>query len=376
MATRGLPETFEDTIRQGFEPGPNNPHWRLVRGEPFVHVHDLATVEDAPERSAVATMGIGTLLAVAFRKDDVLVGRIVAARQEVRPFAEKEIALLQNFAAQSVIAMENARLLTETRDALEQQTATAEVLQVINSSPGDLAPVFDAMLEKALRLCDAAYGHLWTFDGERIAPLVSRGEPQFAEWVRSRGPLRPSAGTPIGRIVGGEGIIHVRDALNENAYPSAPHFQEQIRINGIRTILFVPLRKETALLGVIVVYRREVRPFAEKEIALLQNFAAQAVIAMENARLLTETHEALEQQTATAEVLGVINSSPGDLVPVFDTILDKAHALCDIALGELELYEDGKVRAVATRGFRSVRKPFTPTVRTATGITTGQADCR
>jgi GAF domain-containing protein len=355
-AVHGEPRLAEHWRQQPpFRPHETNPLARLVRGEGVIHAADAReddAYRDAPEYRRVIDLGeIRTSLMVPLRRDDALLGAVRLYRQEVRPFSERQISLVENFAAQAVIAMENARLINETREALEQQTATAEVLQVINSSPGDLAPVFEAMLEKATRLCEAPFGTLRTWDGERFHFGAVYGDPQLSDWVRRRGSFHPDGGhSPLRRIIEGEQVVQVADASSDAGYSTSPAFREMVEASGMRSVITVALRKDEALVGTIHVYRQEVRPFTGKQIALLENFAAQAVIAMENARLITETREALEQQTATAEVLGVINSSPGNLVPVFDAILEKAHTLCEAEEGSLNAYDGEHFRAIATRG--------------------------
>jgi GAF domain-containing protein len=354
-AISGPPRYVEWSSQLGpVRSGPSAPLGRISRGERIVHVTDVRE-EDVYHtspgfREQADRRGVRSQITIALLKDDVLLGAMVVYRQEVRPFTDKQIALLQNFAAQAVIAMENARLLTETREALEQQTATAEVLQVINSSPGDLAPVFDAMLENATRLCEAPCGALRIWDGERFHVGAVHGEPVFSDWLRQRGPHRPPAEDPLGRIIEGEGVVHFADAPDDPGYMASPGFKQAVEVSGMRSGITVPLRKDDAVLGAITVYRQEVRPFSDKQIALLKNFAAQAVIAMENARLIIETREALEQQTATTEVLQVINSSPGNLPPVFDAILKKAHTLCGAAHGNLWTYDGELFHPVATPG--------------------------
>jgi len=243
---------------------------------------------------------------------------------------------------------------TAERDAaLARETAAGEVLQVINSSPGDLAPVFDTMLDKALHLCEASYGALQTFDGDFFSMVAHRtpGDQRYQDVIAQMGPFRPERGSTVDRLVRGESVVQILDLSADEQYKGdGPIRRALVEIAGARTFLSIALKKDEMLVGALHVYRKQVRPFSDKQIALLQNFAAQAVIAMENARLLTETREALEQQTATAEVLQVINSSPGDLAPVFDAILEKAHNLCGVTIGALEVWDGQRLRALATRG--------------------------
>jgi class 3 adenylate cyclase len=300
VAMRGVSGPFADLLRQEFAPPPGSPPARLLAGERIVQITDMSELArlrpDDPRAQAATEYGLGTVLFVPLRKDTDLLGHVAAFRQEVRPFSDKQIALLENFATQAVIAMENARLITETREALEQQTATAEVLQVINSSPGDLVPVFEAMLDSAIRLCRAAFGHLYTYDDERFHPVVLRGDARFAKWWHDYGPVRPLPGAGLlGRIVQGELVVHMSDARNDKAYHAVPAFKELVDTSGIRSGLGIALRKDGKLLGAIHVYRQEVQPFSAGEIALLQSFAAQAVIAMENARLLGELRQRTDE---------------------------------------------------------------------------------
>ncbi len=327
-----------------------------ARSRAFVATVDMADEEPYraghPHRRAIVDLGRArSAVRVPLIKDGTPCWAcFVIYRQEVRPFADKEIALVENFAAQAVIAMENARLITETREALDQQTATAEVLGVINSSPGDLAPVFDKMLDKALTLCGAAIGSMFRYDGVSIRQVAHRGHRGEAREVFRE--FVPQPGDAFEELVRGADLVHIADVVDTDAYRAGiPGRVKLVEDTGARTALWVALRKDDTLLGAIVVHRTEVRPFSEKQIALLQNFAAQAVIAMENARLLTETRErtrdlqqSLEYQTATSDVLKVISRSPVDLGAVFDFVCETAARLCRVHVGSIFRLDKGVYR--------------------------------
>ena len=354
-ANVGFPPEYEayERAHGAMAINPNSPSvgWRAVREQRVVHIHDVAAIPDYHEAS-IRLAKQRTSLGVPLLRDGEAVGVIMLARRQVEPFTERQIELVSTFADQAVIAIENTRLITEQREALEQQTATAEVLQVINASPGDLTPVFDAVLEKAMRLCGAAFGSLYTYDGERFHSAAQRGVPPAYAAFRAENPPLPTPGGGPAILLETRRPFQVLDVrAHENHRPDYPSVRAMVELGGVRTILSVPLCKDEAVLGFLSVYRQEVRPFSDKQIALLENFAAQAVIAMENARLLTEQREALEQQTATAEVLRVINTSPGDLGAVFDAMLEKALTLCGAEHGSLGTYDDDYFRAVASRGY-------------------------
>jgi GAF domain-containing protein len=365
---------FLEAQRDGvFEPAPGGLLDQIMRTKRPAQVPDLAATKPYFERHPIAVEavelgGIRTAVAVPMLKDDQLIGIITIVRQEVCPFNDKQIELVKNFAAQAVVAIENARLLNELRQSLEQQTATLEVLQVISSSPGDLQPVFQAMLENATRICDAKFGTLQLLEGDGFrAVALHNAPPAFADYVR-RGLLHPGPDVPLSRMARTKQVVHIADITMEKAYIERdPLIVAGADLGGYRTILVVPMLKESELLGGFVIFRQEVRLFTDKQIELVQNFAAQAVIAIENARLLNELRqrttdltertadltEALEQQTATSEVLSVISSSQGDLERVFDSLLENATRLCRAKFGNLYLSTEDGFRYVAMHGVPS-----------------------
>jgi GAF domain-containing protein len=361
VSVRGDPK-FVEWLRQHnpVRPAAGSAADRIVRGERFEHMADRRA-EDAYRdnqtfRGFVDAGGIRTSLAVALRKGETLLGMINVYRQEVRPFTDKQIELVQNFAAQAVIAIENARLLNELRqrtddlsESLEQQTATSEVLKIISSSPGELLPVFQGMLANAMRICEAKFGHLSLYDGKSFRSAYLHNAPPSYREFWNGGPVHPSPNTGLGRVVRTKEIVHIPDLKADSAYAERDPLRAVERA-GTRTCLFVPMLKENRLVGVIAIYRQEVRPFTDKQIELVQNFASQAVIAIENARLLNELRESLEQQTATSEVLKVISRSPEDLEPVFNAMLANATRICEATFGHLWLFEGSVLRAVAVHG--------------------------
>jgi signal transduction histidine kinase len=304
----------------------------ILTGAP-VQIPDIYADEDYKSAEAKKA-GFRSLLAAPLLQGGRAIGSIVIYRTEPGPFTERQLALLQTFADQAVIAIENARLLAELRqrtddltESLEQQTATSEILSVISSSPGELASVFQAILEKATRICEAnfALSHLYE-NGRFRRPSMYNLPPAFAQANAGREPsFQPHRLSPLAQAARTKQLVHISDMSEQAAYKERdPGAVRMVELGGVRTILTVPMLKDEELIGTISIYRQEVRPFTEKQIGLLQSFAAQAVIAIENARLLNELRESLQQQTATADVLKVISRSQTNVQPVFDAIVSSA----------------------------------------------------
>ena len=353
-----LPEAFHDKWRVGtlFQPSPSLPTARVFDTRKAVQVVDLKKDRSYLDRDALAVAsvevaGIRSLISVPMLKEGEVIGTLNVYRREVRPFTDKQIELVINFAAQAIIAIENARLLNELRQSLEQQTATSEVLRVISSSPGELKPVFQTMLENAVRVCGAKFGVLYLSEGNGFRTVAMHDVPRAFAELREREPfIVPTPGGGLDRLTNTKQVVHIAD------YSALPP-QARGRLGdlaGARSVVTVPMFKDNDLVGGIAIYRKEVRPFTGKQIALVQTFAAQAVIAIENTRLLNELRERttdltelLEQQTATSEVLRVISSSPGELEPVFSAMLENAVRICEAKFGMMALCKDGHFRLAA-----------------------------
>src|SRR5262249_55571012 len=284
----------------------------MERKEP-VQVADMKetygySAREAATVAAVEIGGIRTILCVPMLRENEAIGVIIIYRREVRPFSQNHIDLVVNFAKQAVIAIENSRLFEaeqqrthELRESLQQQTATSEVLGVISSSPGELAPVFNALLANAIRICEATFGNLLLFEGSAFRAVAVQGEERYNDYLR-RNPvidLRENPGVPLDRIANAKQVVHVPDLRTDQSYiAKRDPIVRLVEVAGIRTLVGVPMLKEGELIGSINMYRQEVRPFTDKQIELVKNFAAQAVIAIENGRLLSELRESLDRQTA------------------------------------------------------------------------------
>ena len=312
-----------------------------------IHIPDVLADPEYRATRYQELAGYRSTLGVPLLRDGTTIGVFGLGRREPNPFTDKQVELVTTFSDQAVIAIENSRLLNELRESLEQQTATADVLGVISSSPGDLQPVFASMLENAVRICDAKFGNLYRWDKDVFHLVATHNTPPVFAETRLHSPPRPNPKNLFGRILATKKVIHIADwsaREQEHFKPSA------VELGGVKTILIVPLLKENELIGCFSLMRQEVKPFTDKQVALVTNFAAQAVIAIENARLLTELRESLEQQTATSDVLRVISSSPTDIQPVLENIGERAKKLCNAEISVVSIVDRELIRLASIHG--------------------------
>ena len=369
MSFNATPELREFVEHNPISPGRHSSTARAALERRTAHIVDVWA--DPEYRYGARNVdAIGTSLSVPMLRGDDLVGVITIYRPEVRPFTDTQIALVETFAAQAVIAIENTRLLNELRESLQQQTATADVLKVISRSTFDLQTVLDTLVESAARLCAADRGVIFQQDGDVYRMAARHGfTADVVNYAREH-PLKPGRSSMTGRVALKRGPF-----ISPTCSQTPNTVNWAIRRYSVSAPLGVPLLREGTTIGVFVLTRDEVNPFSEKQIELVTTFADQALIAIENVRLFDEVQartreltEALEQQTATSEVLQVINSSPGPLGPVFQAMLEKAMDLCEAAFGGLFLLEGDRYFPAALRGGRrnamQRSSPNTPSNRT------------
>jgi GAF domain-containing protein len=342
----------------------------VIDGKP-VHVRDLCGPDgdEFPDaREFASRTNVRTVLGVPLLRDNEAIGAIVLRRTAVQPFSDKQITLLRTFADQAVIAIQNVQLFKQVQErtreltkSLEQQTATAEVLQIISSSPGELQPVFQVMLANATRLCQASYGVMWLREGDAFRSAAVHGPLPLAyvdQW-RSGTLYHPTPHSPLALVTQTRKPVQVPDMRENRSYLDGdPLPVAAVEVAGVRTLLGVPMVKEDDLAGAIAIYRQEVRTFTEKQVDLVSNFAQQAVIAIENTRLLNELRQSLQQQTATADVLKTISRSSTDLETVLDTLVETVARLCRADQAYMFRRQDEASHMLAARGLTEEVKDF------------------